>query len=518
MASDDVHHDERLQLSEASFRTLIEESPDAVGVHHGGRFVYVNRRFASLLGYDTPEGLVGKMVMGFVHPDDRGAVEERIRSLDDGGSLVPFAEERLLMKSGTPILVELGGMRIDFHGEPAVVAIVRDMTDRRKREAEAANAGRMAAVGLLAAGVAHEINNPLTFVMLHLENMGRTIGKLREGGRAPGIEQLEGFAKAVDEARFGLERVGSIVRDLRTFARSEEDGQPDLVSVTRVLDIAINLTAHELKYRAKLRRGGDESQAYVIGREGKLCQVFVNLLVNAVQALPSGRDENEVVVETVVEDDVVRILIADNGPGIPRDLVDSIFEPFVSTKGSAGSGLGLSICREIVTAHGGRIEVLNVQGEGASFLIELPHASGRDAPASSRRNTSTPPPMRARVLIVDDEKSIVQLVATILMENYELEVANDGAEAQAILERDPNFDMVLCDVMMPHMSGIQLHAWIEEALPRLATRVLFMNGGDLGPGGRELAEQSPDRFLAKPFTRAELEGRVAKTLKRRRGG
>lgn len=504
--------EEQLRLSEASFRALIEESPDAVAVHREGQFVYVNRRCVELFGYDRAEELLGKPVMSTVHPDHRAAVLERLRTLDGGGiGVVPFSEERLLRRDGSSISVEITGMRVLFQGKPAIAAVARDVSERTRRHADAAQAERMAAIGLLAAGVAHEINNPLTFVMLHLEHLSRTVARLRDEPRVPRASEWDGFGKAVEEARFGIERVGSIVRDLRTFAR-HDDGEPDLVSIARILDTAVNLTAHELKYRAKVVRRGDETQAYVIGREGKLCQVFVNLLVNAAQALPAETsDRNEVLIETRVEAGSVRVTVTDNGPGIPAHLVGRLFEPFVTSKGT-GSGLGLSISRDILAGHGGTIAVQSGGLEGASFTVTVPHAAEQSAPRSSRNLPVADPVERARVLVVDDEASIVTLVAAILSETYELEVARTGLEAQELLAKDPRFDLILCDVMMPLHSGLQLHAWLEREIPELAARVSFMSGGDVGAGGRELAERAPDRFLAKPFTRDQLEHQVAKTL------
>ena len=519
MAVTGVTDDESLRLSDAGFRTVIEESPDAIAFHRDGRFVYVNRRCVEILGYASAEDLVGQPVTAIVHPDDLASVRERVQALQSGdASAVPFKPERLLHKNGSLVPVEVSAMNVVFQGAPAIVAIARDVREGTHRLSAAAQAERMAAIGLLAAGVAHEINNPLTFVMLHLENLSRTVGRYRDGVRVPGPDEWAAFTKALDEARFGLERVGSIVRDIRTFARGG-DGAPDLVGLSRVLDTVVNLTAHELKYRARLVRRGAESSAYVVGREGKLCQVFVNLLVNAAQALSTDTsDTNEIVIETALVNDVVVVTVSDNGPGISPAVQRTLFEPFVTTKGH-GSGLGLSICRDIVTDHGGTISVSSsgVAGEGARFTVTLPLATADSAPASSRRlpSIAAPPAVaRARILVVDDEAPIVELVSDILAEHYDLAMAQSGPEAQAMLAEDAAFDLVLCDVMMPGLSGVQLHAWMEREHPELARRVLFMSGGDLGPGGRELAEKAAHRILPKPFTRTELEERVGRALSR----
>lgn len=518
MAVPGVTDEEQLRLTDAGFRAVIEESPDAIAVHRDGRFVYVNRRCVEMLGYERADDLVGQPVTAIVHADDHAMVRERVRLLQAGdANAVPFQPERLLRKNGTLVPVEVSAMHVVFQGAPAIVAIARDVSERTLRLAAAAQAERMAAIGLLAAGVAHEINNPLTFVMLHLENLGRAIGRYQDGSRTPGPDEWAAFGKALAEARFGLERVGSIVRDIRTFAKGG-DGAPDLVAMSRVLDTVVNLTAHELKYRAHVVRRGPESSAYVVGREGKLCQVFVNLLVNAAQALDGGATElNEVVIETAIVDGRAVVSVSDNGPGISPAVQRTLFDPFVTTKGH-GSGLGLSICREIVLDHGGTIDVVSsgIPGEGARFVVSLPLASADSAPASSRRLPSivVPPVARARILVVDDEAPIVDLVSEILAEGYDLAMARSGHEAQELLAHDADFDLVLCDVMMPGLSGRDLHAWMERTHPALARRVLFMSGGDLGPSGRELAEKAVHRILPKPFTRLELEERVARALSR----
>jgi signal transduction histidine kinase len=253
---------------------------------------------------------------------------------------------------------------------------VVQMRERKLEPVRTAQTERMASLGTLAAGVAHEVNNPLTYVLLHLANAARLVPTLATEQNRSKIEQV---SRLLQGALEGIERIRGITTAIRSFSRSDSL-RLEPVDVRTVVDAALRLVKNELKHRARLVESYGATP-YVLVNEGRLGQVFLNLLTNAVQALPDGQAEtNEVRVTTGVDGDMVFIEITDTGHGIPPHVMSRIFEPFFSTKPvGQGNGLGLSISHGIVTSFGGQIRVSSQVGKGTTFRVLLP-----PAPSSAR--------------------------------------------------------------------------------------------------------------------------------------
>ncbi|MEI8254509.1 MAG: PAS domain S-box protein [Deltaproteobacteria bacterium] len=390
---------QRLERSEASFRALAEQSPDSILVHANGAVLYVNRAGARLLGFDSPQTAVGASALDLVHPDDREAVVGRVIALNSGGEAVPFSDERMIRRDGSSILVSIGAVRVVFEGTPAIAAILRDVTEQRAFDAQYAQAEKMASIGLLAAGVAHEVNNPLAYTMLRIEAIA-SLSKRLDAGLADIREVLSGrddaeaqaVLRACDQqaalleqlgdhvatAIEGSERVRSIINDLRVFSRLDRDDR-SVVEVTGPLRRALSIAGHALDRRAKVVQDIAETPP-VLASPGRLTQVFLNLLLNASEAIPEGgADTNEVRVRARLVDGAVHVSISDTGCGVaPADL-HRLFEPFFTTRPSGVStGLGLAICHGIVTSLGGTITVESKIGVGTTFTVALPQAPGGD--------------------------------------------------------------------------------------------------------------------------------------------
>jgi PAS domain S-box-containing protein len=392
---------EALKISEARFRRLIENLPEGVVVHSGGRILYANLAAAAGLGYQRPSQLIGKSVLDCVLPDERTQSMERVRTLQERGRPVPPREMRIRRSDGEVRIVEMQALPVEFEGEAAILHIARDVTKRSQMQARLLQADRMASVGTLAAGIAHEINNPLSYVIANLdfasEELGRankeaaSQGPRAEGSPLPAGEAAEGGAsldeieEVVREAREGAERVRVIVRDLKTFSRADEDRRSHL-DVREVLDFSIKIVASEIHRRSSLVKEYLEVPP-VHANHSRLAQVFLNLLVNAVQALPEGQAErNEIRVATGVEEDGrVFAEVTDTGAGIEPRNVSRIFDPFFTTKPmGVGTGLGLSISQSIVTGLGGEVSVKSRVGEGTTFRVSLPSSESRnETPAPS---------------------------------------------------------------------------------------------------------------------------------------
>ena len=390
---------------------------------------------------------------------------------------------------------------VAVNGETAL-CVIRDITTQRQLEQQLRVAERMASLGTLAAGIAHEINNPLTYVFANLERLETDLATA-----GPAAAPTLG---AVREALHGAERVRDIVRGVKRFTRPETM-QLEPTDVNVVVDNVLRVVAPQLRHRAHvvLELGPD---VFAQTNAGQLEQVLVNLLVNAAEALPEApvRVDNTVSVRTARgPDGSVVIDVKDTGPGIPLHVQEHIFDPFFTTKAvGVGTGLGLSICHRILSQLQGSIAVLSAPGEGALFRVELPGAA-RPAPPPHAVLRHERAPAQARVLLVDDEVLITKTLK-MLLEDYAVTTANGGLEAIRLLSTQ-DFDVVLCDVMMPDVTGIDVYRHVREARPDLAKRFIFMTGDSL----TSLASGLPTdegAWLEKPFAGDTVLAALARVL------
>jgi two-component system, NtrC family, sensor kinase len=477
------------------FAVVVRATTDAVWDWDvpGGR-VRWNESFTRMFGHEHADGTSSiEWWSDAIHPDDRARVS---RTLDVAvaGDAVSWSDEyRFARADGTYAHVaDRGWILRDAAGRAtrAIGAMV-DVTEKRELAARLLLADRLASLGTLAAGVAHEINNPLTHVVLSLDHATRAL--------AVDPPSVQTVVDALGDARGGAERVRSIVRDLRTFARAEvDDKQP--VDVREAVEWATRIAAPALRDKARLTAVYDDVPA-VLGDGSRLAQVFVNLLVNAAQALPDGeasRHEVKVVVAAAA-DDWVHVEVSDDGPGIPTDVIGRIFDPFFTTKGvGEGTGLGLSICHGILASMGGRIEVASEVGRGTTFRVRLP--ATKEAPRRAPPPPPTTGPHRAgRVLIIDDDALTRSLIERTLRIEHEVVTVSGGREALSLLERGARFDVVFSDLMMPDMTGMELHAALERLSPELAARVVFLTAGAFTSGAQRFLEQTANACLEKPF-------------------
>jgi PAS domain S-box-containing protein len=509
--------EDALKLSEARFRSLIENAPDAIAVYppDDRRLVYANPAFASLLGYDVPQEMLGSTIDVFIHPEDRHILERRgARLAEARGALAP-QEYRMLRRDGGIVYAEIVSMILEYDGKPNVITFGRDLTERKQMQARLLLADRMVSVGALAAGVAHEINNPLAYVMTNLDMVASRrlppLGaRLRElGGEAATIgDELGRVGAMIDVAREGSQRMRDIVRDLRTFTRGAGEEKRTAVDVRRVMDASINLAWNEIRHRARLvKEYGDVPP--VLATEARLGQVFLNILVNAAQALEVGdAAENVIRVRAARErDGQVVVQVSDTGPGIPPEILDRIFDPFFTTRPvGLGTGLGLWICQGIVTSLGGQITAESRPGEGATFRVVLPSAT----PVQQAATPEVPVGDRARdarrleLLVVDDEIAIGRTLAIALADEFEVATVTSGRAALAILAGEPRFDVVLCDLMMPDVSGMDVHERIARERPELAKRFVFVTGGAFTERARRFVDEVGLPVIEKPFDLTKL--------------
>jgi CheY-like chemotaxis protein len=290
------------------------------------------------------------------------------------------------------------------------------------------------------------------------------------------------------------------------------------VDVSRALTSALNIAQNEIRHRARLVREFEDG-LYVLAREGQLVQVFVNVLANAAQAFDDATSAEPMirVASRASSDELVEIVVSDTGAGIPGALLPQVFDPFSTSKRRGeGSGLGLAICRRIVHGFGGSIHIESELGKGTSVTIELPRtarALSIIAPRPRAEPRDAGP--KFRVLIVDDEGSIARALKRVFAE-HEVVVADDGSAALAMLGGDSAFDVVLCDLMMPRLTGSELYARACELRAELAGRFVFMTGGAMTPASKEFLHSIGSNVLWKPFD-ASAALAAAERIVRRHG-
>jgi PAS domain S-box-containing protein len=360
-----VEMESALRSSEARFRLLAEAAPDTITVIAGGKFVYVNPAAVRTLGFASAEELMARPLDELLFSDETAAMMQRIGERHEGKSLTP-REYHGRRKDGSVATLEISAIAIEFQGQPAVLAIGRDVGARKRLQAELMRADRMATIGTLAAGVAHEINNPLTYVLIHLRRLRSLLPPL-----LPVADDRAKVDQLVAEALDGGERVARIVRDLLTFSRPAAD-EAQAVHVAEVLDSVLHLARSSISVRARLEREyGEVPAAY--GDAPRLAQVFLNLVLNAVQCFATDdRERNRIDVRLVHEGGWITVTVEDNGPGIAPGDVSRIFEPFFTTKPpGTGTGLGLTISRTIVEGFGGELIAESPPGGGARLRVRL---------------------------------------------------------------------------------------------------------------------------------------------------
>jgi PAS domain S-box-containing protein len=496
----DVSHEretlEALRRSEARFRFLVEAAPDGVVILQRGTIAFMNPKAARLLGVETVEAALGRPIASFLPPADAALAGQRIMAMMRDGTEFPPSEYGVL--ADPTRVVEIKSIVCEWNGGPGVIAFARDVTERKAIQRRLVESDRLAALGTLAAGVAHEINNPLTYAQLSAQRASRLLEQIELSA-----EVRASFRGLLDDIQHGISRVASITHSLHAFVSHDEDASGP-VDVEAVLSRALKMVDNELRHAARLVRDVVPVPR-VIGNAARLEQVFVNVLINALKALPAGSTKpHEIRVALARSGERVTITIADTGNGIPAALRGRIFDPFFTTRDVGhGLGLGLSVSKTIVEKLGGEIEVDSIENVGTTVRLHLRayptvEEPSPASPATPEPATPAPVAARMRILVVDDEQIICDVLKRILRDHHDVTTVASGPDAIRILAKD-QFDVILCDVMMPGMNADELYRRIESERPDIARKFVFMSGGALGSDLESAFDHLPNGRLAKPF-------------------
>ena len=491
--------EEALKASEQRFRAFAEAHPVPLFISQieTGKVIFASPPCAQLLRMPLDELRSGNTLRLYPDPEHRAKLVDQVRR--DGA--VEGLEVRLRRADGTEFWAALTSRLITFEGEDAMVTAVVDLTEPKRVEAELARQRqilhqneKMSALGSLLAGVAHELNNPLSVVV----------------GHASLLEDFATEAAIRDRAlkiRTAADRCARIVRTFLAMARSKPR-QRSAVQLNSTIGEALEIVAYGL-------RTADVEVACVLAPDlppvwadgDQLHQVFANLFVNAQQALQIVPPPRRLTVRSGFDDEAVWVEVADNGPGVPADIAHRVFEPFFTTKPQGvGTGVGLSVCHGIVAAHGGEIRLEAAAGQGATFLVRLPRTAVAVAEAPIQAPTGRPRP--AHILVVDDEPEVAQLLIDILeRDGHRVDRANSGREALTQL-RYGGVDLILCDLRMPDLDGPALYRALTAQRPELLSRIVFITGDTLGGDMTGFLTETGVRVLEKPLDPTGVSAKI----------
>lgn len=489
-----------LSASEARLQQLSAAALEGLVVHQDGRIVDINAALARLVGRPREE-LIGREVLSLFETSTRKNVLPLLSTSKQ------LSEARLQGPDARLIAVEVVGTKGDADGTPSVLAI-QDVSDRKGMQAKLILSDRMASIGTLAAGTAHEINNPLSYVNSNLQLAHELLAELQRERPEP---RLDSSMAMLDESFDGVQRIRRIVDDLNSFA-SVDKGLEHPTDVIESLEKALKIVDNEIRHRAQVVRRYASSPA-VRANSSRLGQVFINLFVNAAHSIPEGdaeHNELRVSVESLPGDRVL-IEVSDTGRGVAPEILDRIFDPFVTTKAPGeGSGLGLSIVHGIVTSLGGEISVSSELGAGTTFRVLLPSCAAMQ-PSAPKSETRAALQLEPRKILVVDDEPLVSRSTSRALAPHKVTIASSGREAVALCEHD-QFDLVLCDVMMPDLSGPQVYEELAKRSPGMQHRVLFMTGGAFTAAARQFLDRVPNKCIAKPLDVNQLRSLVGELL------
>lgn len=484
----------------ARFRTLVELSPDAILIHQDGVIKFANAAAARLWGAASPEELVGTPALELVAPAFRSAVRERVRrSLQEGVVAPPLVEEFLRL-DGSTFRGEATAAPLTFQGRPAMEVIIRDVTERERANIALLSAQKLEAIGALAGGLAHDLNNLF-------QAFGAVLFATRQKaaqGQNP-EEELTSLQQLVSQG-------ASLTRQLLLFARRGTSKREHL-ELGRFLADSKGLLRHLLPENIALELATPPEPLVVEVDANQLQQVILNLVLNARDAMPEG---GRLLLRLIREGDQAVLEVRDTGCGIPEDILPRIFEPFFSTKGLGGTGLGLAVVHGIATGHGGRVEVESQVGQGSTFRVFLPVSSRTpEAPPPAHKLEAAAHPAGLRLLLVEDDEEAREALSQVLRSLGYQVTAVANAEEAGRLPAEPPYHILLTDFLLPGANGAQVAAGLVERWPSLA--VVVMSGYTEDKVFNEQVLAGQVRFLPKPFTIEKLAQELAAALAEKGG-
>ncbi|MDD3287525.1 MAG: ATP-binding protein [Alphaproteobacteria bacterium] len=496
-----------LRASEARFRSITEAHPVPVLIValNKGQVLYASPGAEVLLG--LPNGtLTSHFLDRFLTKADE---RRELLAAMNAGQEVNLKEFTVTRGDGNALTAALSARRINYQNEVAMVMGLYDLTERKEAESQIAKqqealqqSEKMAALGGLLAGVAHELNNPLSVVV------GQST-LLIEGSTEPKvIGRAEKIFKAAD-------RCTRIVKSFLALARRKPPERKP-VDINQIINSSLELLGYQFRNEnVELKLELEPTLPEVNGDGDQLTQVFTNLELNAAQAMIGWQGKRQVTIRTESHGmGEVLITVMDTGPGIPADIKSRVFEPFFTTKSSkGGTGVGLSLCLNIIESHSGQVVLEDTQDGGATFFITLPTITNAQKNQEEQEKSEDHKLPRLRILLVDDEIELAQTLADLLEpEGHEIDLASDGSIALEKLRRKP-FDVIISDLRMPVMDGPGLYAEISRTMPEFTKRIIYITGDTLSSHIQSFLSQNTVPVIEKPYRLVDVKRTIAKLLK-----
>lgn len=479
--------------SEERYRAVVERALDGVMVlGEDERLNYVNDTMAAILGYSREE-MVGRHIEEFIGEEGRKLINKHRNGDKDGGESSPRYELKVTRKDGEDRFIEINSTTVtDSEGNQNIIAFLKDITEKKKMEAQLFQAEKLRAIADLASGVAHDFNNALSIILGNIQLLQLTIEdpqvqdtlKIIEKitkDCAHKVRQLNIFTKDRSYAKIQLSEtldVNAIVREAINYTRSkwEDENRKNGINIDMVCDL-----------KEVPPTKGDHSE---------LREVITSLIINAIEAMPLG---GRIEIHTFSKGSKIYIQVSDTGIGMGEDTIEKIFEPFFTTKPFTHSGLGLSMCYGIIKSYGGEIDVESQKGKGTKFTISLPVRTSGDLikECKGEELLKEKTIKKAKILVIEDEELIRNmLVQGLTRENHQVTVAKDGIEGIDLF-RKMKFDIVLTDLGMPNLSGWEVCKTVKKMSPNTPVGMITGWGEIVNPTNQR--EEGPDFILAKPF-------------------
>ena len=506
----------KLAQSERLYKALVETAPVAIALHDGRRFVFVNKEFLRMTGYDDIEELSGKDIVELLAPESRQAAREGINEMLRTGKAFSPVEDVVIRKDGTRIFVELAAAPVNLDGKDYILVAGKDITQRKRAEYEAKalqekllQSQKLEAIGRLAGGIAHEFNNLLNGIIGYAELLKENISVSE-----PAFRYAELILKA------GLD-AAKLTRQILSFSRRAPRENISF-SLNDAVKEVVDIIKQTIPRNVEILTALSTQPVIVHGDLAQVEQVIMNLCVNGVDAMPDG---GKLIISTdtvsaegteypdLPQGEYARLVVEDTGVGISEDIIDKIFDPFFTTKDPGeGTGLGLSIVYSIVHEHGGRIYVSSEVGRGTRFEVLFP-LEKREPESEIARGTGEGKSLEnATILVADDEPVLLALLVDLLQSRgYRVLTAADGVQAVELYEkRRDEIDLVLLDILMPKMDGLEALEKIMKINPK--ARVLVISGYAHMDKVDACLEAGALGFIKKPFRISELSDKIWSAL------